>query len=425
MKLAPSRRDVLRALAATSLTSAVGCSRSRYPDRQQVRFWFCYGGRNREVLERMVERFNESQQRVFVRATFQGDYFEALAKLRTAIVADAAPVISHVVGEVVPYLHEANVLEPLDAYPGANELGLVPSLAQSGSYHTEEPKPLVALPFNRSTPIMYTNGKLLDEAGLKAPRTWDDLVRVASSLTRRDGDRVASWGFECPISWWFWVALTGQAGGTVMRADGYPLLGGEAGVQAIELWQRMVHEHKCMRPPPGRDYNAWQVTNQDFLAGRAAMIYTSTAFLRYLEDNATFPVRAAPLPGKARHAVPTGGTFFIMMRGAPEAEKQGAWAFLRWMMEPAQTIEWATSTGYMPVARAALAQLESSGFYEKSPNDRVAMDQLQHAMPWPWSPSLFRVQRECVDPRLEEAVLGRRNARALLDEARKQAIEDT
>ena len=49
--------------------------------------------------------------------------------------------------------------------------------------------------------------------------------------------------------------------------------------------------------PPGRDYNAWQATNTDFLARKTAMIWTSTAFLNYLETNATFPVVAAPLPG--------------------------------------------------------------------------------------------------------------------------------
>jgi sn-glycerol 3-phosphate transport system substrate-binding protein len=421
-----SRRDLLRGFAAAAMATTVGCGRRPRSDgRQEVRFWFCYGGRNREVLERMVGRFNDTQSSVFVRATFQGDYFEALAKLRTAIVAGAAPVISHVVGEVVPYLHDAGVLEALDGYSGAGDLGLVRALAQEGTYQTTSPKPLVALPFNRSTPIMYTNGKLFEEAGLETPQTWEALVDVAGKLTRRQGDRVSTWGFECPISWWFWVALTGQAGGTIMREDGYPLLGGQAGVEAVQLWQRMVYEHKCMRPPPGRDYNAWQVTNQDFLAGRAAIIFTSTAFLRYLEDNATFPVRAAPLPAHRRRAVPTGGTFFIMMRGAPTEEKQAAWTFLKWMMEPAQTIEWATSTGYMPVARKAVSQMKSNGYYEKNPNDRVAMDQLKDAMAWPWAASLFRVQRECVDPRLEEAVLGRRDARTLLDEARKQALEDT
>ena len=424
--MSPSRRALLRAAAAAAMTGAMGCRcEGRADGRREVSLWFTYGGRNREVLERMVGRFNASQQDVFVRATFQGDYFEGLAKLRTAIVAEAAPVISHVIGEVVPYLHEAGVLEALDGYPGAGELDLVEALAQEGTYRTQADKPLVALPFNRSTPIMYTNGKIFDDAGLAIPQTWDALVDTAATLTRRDGDRVRSWGFECPISWWFWVALTGQAGGTVMRDDGYPLLGGKAGVEALELWQHMVHERRCMRPPPGRDYNAWQVTNQDFLAGRAAMIFTSTAFLRYLEDNASFPVRAAPLPAHRRRAVPTGGTFFVMMRGASEPDKRAAWRFLRWMMEPAQTIEWATSTGYMPVARKAVSTMDQRGYYEESPNDRVAMDQLAHAMPWPWATSLFRVQRECVDPRIEEAVLGHRDAAKLLEQARKQAIEDT
>jgi sn-glycerol 3-phosphate transport system substrate-binding protein len=420
------RRSVLRGLAAAALGGTVGCGRDPLArGRQSVSLWFSYGGKNREVLERMVARYNASQQAVYVQATFQGDYFEALAKLRTAIVAGAAPAMSHVVGEVVPYLHEAGVLEPLDGYPGASELGLVKSLAQEGTYTPMEPKPLVALPFNRSTPILYWNGSMLEKARLTVPDTWDALRDAAKALTNRSGDRVSTWGLECPISWWFWIALMGQAGGEVMRQDGYPLLGEEAGVEALQLWQRMVHEDRTMRPPPGRDYNAWQVTNQDFLAGRAAMIYTSTAFLRYLEDNATFPVRAAPLPGFRRRAVPTGGTFFVVMRRAPEGEKRAAWDFLRWMMLPDQTIEWATSTGYMPVATAAVTRLEREGFYVKSPNDRVAMDQLQHAMPWPWAASLFRVQRECVDPRLEEAVLTRRDARELLAEARKQALEDT
>ncbi|HNS99332.1 MAG TPA: ABC transporter substrate-binding protein [Polyangiaceae bacterium] len=420
------RRALLQSLTAAVFGSALGCSRDA--DRgsaQSVALWFSYGGKNREVLERMVHRYNQSQQGIRVLATFQGDYFEALAKLRTAIVARSAPVMSHVVGEVVPYLHEAGVLEPLDAYPDAQNLGLVPALAQVGTYTPTEPKPLVALPFNRSTPILYWNGAMLERARLSVPESWDELREAAKALTVRSNDRVSTWGLECPISWWFWVALMGQAGGEVMGADGYPLLGEEAGVEALQLWQRMVHEDKTMRPPPGRDYNVWQVTNQDFLAGRAAMIYTSTAFLRYLEEHATFPVRAAPLPGFRRRAVPTGGTFFVMMKSAPDHEKQAAWDFLRWMMQPEQTIEWATSTGYMPVASDAVARLEREGFYQKSPNDRVAMDQLKYAMPWPWAESLFRVQRECVDPRLEEAVLNRQDARSLLNEARKQALEDT
>jgi sn-glycerol 3-phosphate transport system substrate-binding protein len=217
------------------------------------------------------------------------------------------------------------------------------------------------------------------------------------------------------------VAMVGQAGGTVVEADGTATLGGEAGVTALAFWQRLVHEERTMKPPPGRDYNAWQATNTDFLAGRAAMIWTSTAFLRYLEESAKFPVVAAPLPANVRRSVPTGGTMFVMPRGSAARQRDAGLAFLRWMMTPGAANTWATRTGYMPVSRAGLTELEQSGYYASHPNDRVAIDQLADATPWPWAPELFRIQREAVQPRLEEAVLAPRDARLTLDEARAAA----
>lgn len=402
-----------RALLSGAL--ALSACRRRETAREDGRIvatlWFSYGGKNREVLLDLVGRFNRAQSRVLVKATFQGDYFEALAKLRTAMAARAAPSFSHVVGEVVPYLAEAGVLEPLDRFEGG-KIKFVRALSQAGAYTGGDKHPLVAIPFNRSTPIMYLNGNLIKEP----PQTWDELVEAAKRLTRNDPLR---WGYEVPISWWFWVALVGQAGGSVVSESGEPTLGGEAGERALRFWQELVHVHKVMRPPPGRDYNAWQVTNQDFLAERAAITWTSTAFLRYLEENARFPIIAAPLPRDKRLSVPTGGTFFVVMKDAPEEEKEAAWAFLEWMCQAEQTIDWSTRTGYLPVTEEAIARLD--GYYQKHPNDRVAYAQLASADPWPWAPTLFRIQRDVVEPRLEEAVLSNRDAKLTLAEARLAA----
>jgi sn-glycerol 3-phosphate transport system substrate-binding protein len=418
-----SRRRFVIGAGAALATPLIGCSRE--PDvpagRTVASLWFSYGGRNREVLESLVGRFNASQSDVWIRGVFQGDYFEGLAKLRTAIAAGAAPALSHVIGEVIPYLYAAGTLEPLEGYPGAGDLDVVPELGQSGSWVGGGERPLVALPFNRSTPIAYVNGDLFDAGGHRPPRTWQELREVARALTLREGERTTRYGFSCPIAWWFWVALVGQAGGSVIEPSGEISLGGGAGVRAIELWQQLALDDRTMRPPAGRDFNAWEATNRDFLAGRAAMIWTSTAFLRYLEDNASFPVRAAPLPADVRAAVPTGGTHFVVPRAAPAELKQAAWEFLRWMMRPEQTIEWSTRTGYMPVTRPAVQRLEQSGYYRDHPNARVTLDQLSVALPWPWSPDLFRIQREIVQPRLEDAVLSRRRAADVMAEARAVA----
>lgn len=383
-------------------------------DRGSFALWFTYGGKNREVLEELVERFNAQSSVDFVRATFQGDYFEGLAKLRVALAAGAAPALSHVVGEVIPYLAEAGVLEPLDDYPGARELDVLPKLGQAGSWYGGADHPLVALPFNRSTPIAYLNGALFERAGLSAPKTWEELRRTAAALTH-PGERH---GFGCPVDWWFWVALVNQAGGRLVEPDGRISLGGEAGERALDLWQTLVLRDHSMKPPPGRDYNAWEQTNQDFLAGRVAMIWTSTAFLEYLEENARFPVIAAPLPGDVRRAVPTGGTHWVILKDAPPAEKAAAFRFLRFMVETPQVVHWATRTGYIPVTTSAVRTLERGAFYQRNPNHRVAIDQLAQAEPWPWSKVLFRLQREVVQPRLERAVLGGGRVKALLDEAR-------
>ena len=419
-------RDVAASLAvAAGAGGASACAPASHDGRTDVTLWFSYGGTNRQVLLGLVKRFNEEQGRVRVLPTYQGDYFEGLAKLRTALAAKAGPTLTHVVGEVVPYLAEADVLERLDGFEGAGDLDLVPELAQARGFEGGDTRPLVALPFNRSTPIVYYDVKLFQELGLAPPRTWDELRAAAERLTVRGaGGEASRWGFECPIDWWFWVALVGQAGGKLLDdRGGPPLLGGDAGVQAIELWQRMIHEDRTMKPPPGRDYNAWQATNTDFLSRRAPMVWTSTAFLRYLEANASFEVGAAPLPMKVRASVPTGGTMFVMPRGARDAEKVAGFSFLRWMMAPKQANEWATKTGYMPVSRAGREELERAGYYTAHPNDHVAVAQLAAAEPWPWSPELFRVQREAVQPRLEEAVLARRDARQALDEARRAAVD--
>jgi sn-glycerol 3-phosphate transport system substrate-binding protein len=279
----------------------------------------------------------------------------------------------------------------------------------------------VAIPFNRSTPIAFANARVLDDERAAMPRTWDELASVARRLTKTAANGETRWGFEVPISWWYWVAMVGQAGGTLIEPGGALTLGGDAGEEAIRFWQRLVRQERVMRPPPGRDYQAWQSQNESFLQGRIAIMWSSTAYVRYLEDNARFPVVAAPLPRRLRASVPTGGTMFVLLRGAPEEEKRAAWEFVRWMCEAEQTMTWSVRTGYMPVTRPAVQRLAERGWYARHPNDRVAYDQLADADPWPWAPELFRLERDVVEPRLEEAVLTGRDAHETMREAREEA----
>lgn len=418
-RLRLSRRSFVGGASLAALGATAGCKRAVRDGKGRVRLrlWFSLGGRNREVLLDIVKRFQAREDDVVVEPVYQGDYFESLAKLRTAIAAGAAPALCHVIAEVVPYLARARTLEALDDYSGMHDIPFVAPLGQAGSFRGGVRRPLSAIPLNRSTPLMYCNGEIFAKAKLRPPTTWLELVETARALTRP-----GVWGHEVPISWWFWVALVGQAGSSVFDDAGRPTLGGDAGVKALRLWQDLVHRERVMRPPPGRDYDAWNVVNQDFLGGRTAFIWTSTAYIRYLEDNARFPVIAAPLPKDVRSSIPTGGTFFVVVKQAPDEEKAAAARFLRFFCATEQATYLSTRTGYLPITTLAVEAMRAEGFFAKHANDAVAQAQLESVEPWPWEPMLFRIERDIVDPRLEEAVLRDRDAREVLDDARALAL---
>jgi sn-glycerol 3-phosphate transport system substrate-binding protein len=392
------RRGLLQASSATIVSSLVGCKEDNRPP-----LWFSYGGKNREELLKLVDEFNKLEPAHALKPVFQGDYFELLAKLRTALSAGRAPAVTHVIAEVVPYLVQANVLADLSPML-EGDLELVPQLSEVGTYSGKRQPGTFGLPFNRSTPIAYFNGNQLKELGLSSPTTWSELRTFAQAATSSTSSGTR-YGFACPVDWWFWVALVYQAGGELCDQEGRFTLGGEAGVEALALWQALVHEDKTMRPPSGRDYTAWGNINQEFLAGRFAMIWNSSAFLRYLETNASFPVIAAPLPAKLTTGVPSGGTMFVVPNSCPPEWREGVGRFLRFMMSPRCSNQFATNTGYIPVTRPGIQTLQEAGHYKRFPNDAIAIGQLEAVRPWPWSKKLFRVQREVMQSRLEAAVL--------------------
>ena len=371
-----------------------------------ISFWYAYGGKNREVTEALIRDFNKTHPKIKVSGTYQGDYFESLAKLRVSARTDLGPVVTHVVGESLPALWKSGILEDLEPYAAGknghqpmDQADFIPALTQHGYFdYGSESVPLFSLPFNRSTPIAFYNKRLFAEANVKPPETWAELETVSATLSAPAPEQ--RWGFEAPIDWWFWLAMVHQNGGSVLDQHGKAAFA-EAGAEPLRLWSSMIHDKKSMKHPPGRDYNAWEATNTDFLNERVAMIWTSTAFLAYFEENAKFDFGTAFLPGHKKRAVPTGGTFFVVMKKKSQAEKNAAWTFTEWMTAKEQTIRWSQKTGYMPVRKSALDTPEMKDFYAKHPNYKTAMDQLKHAVKLPFSSNLIEIQRKIVQPNLE------------------------
>ena len=121
--------------------------------------------------------------------------------------------------------------------------------------------------------------------------------------------------------------------------------------------------------------------------------------------------------------MPTGGTFFVIARDAPPAQKEAGWAFIKWMTEPAQTISLSKATGYMPIRTSAVNSPEMQAFYKQNPNYKTAIDQLRTAQRFPYTPALIEIQREVIQPNLEAAVLGIKTAAEIMQAAEAKANE--
>ena len=242
-----------------------------------AQFWYSFGGKNREVTEAHIKRFNESQSKYRIEGTFQGDYFQALAKIRAAAATKTAPAAFHVIGEAIPQLGRPGCFENLEPYAKGAERrqprGL-PARADPARYFDYLGKPaapLVALPFFRSTPILYYNADMLAAKGVKVPATWDELRDAAAKLTVREGSETKVYGFEVPVDWWFWYALLHEAGGSLRHArrqEGRLPREGRGGAPVLGGPRQQGQDHEAARrartttpgrsPTPTSSTSAWR-----------------------------------------------------------------------------------------------------------------------------------------------------------------------
>jgi len=386
----------------------------------EIDFWYALSGKNGEYIEKMVKEFNASQKEVVVKPAYQGSYYENHSKVLAAVASGNQPDVTMVEIASIGAFADAKVLEDLGPYANGDESKYIKGL-MGNSYWNEK---LYAIPFNRSTPLLYVNRDMLKAAGLdpNGPKTWEELKQYSQKLTKKEGGKTTTYGFSTPIDIWFYEALVFQSGGKILSEDGKQfLLNSPEGKAPLEFWTGLLKEG-VMKAPPGEKYNAWDVAKQDFLNQQVGMIFTSTGDLKGLVENAKFEVGAAFLPANKSYGVPTGGANLVVLSKSSDEEKKAAWEFVKWMTDTKQTIGFSSETGYMPVTNDAVESAEMKAYYEKQPNFKVAIDQLQYGNPRPMVPGYKELQ-EVIMTEIQRAVLGQASVDDALKAAEEKAVK--
>ncbi len=310
-------------------------------------------------------------------------FFEAATRQALdAVSADGSPIFKSVTDAIAgrtEILGEPVVLD--DVVDAARNYYTV-----DGSFYS--------MPWNTSSTVMFSNQAMLDAAGIATPpATWAEVETACAAIMALPD--APSGCITWPNHSWFVEQSLGQVGELLGNADN-----GRSG-RATEVYLESQGMQDYINWWKGLDDNGyytytgvqrdWDGTSAAFQAQEVAMLIFSSSDTTTITENAAeagFDAVASFMP--RNDAVPyvgnlIGGATLWMLDGMDEVEQDGALAFMNFFSNPENAAEWHQITGYIPITKSAEALLESEGWYEASPNSKVASDQLAAAQNTPAS----------------------------------------
>lgn len=365
----------LIALSLTGCNTTSGESKTS-DSKTQIEFWNALTGKNEEIVKSFVDKFNEQSETVEVKMVSQGDYWENGTKLQAAIAAGNQPDLTMLeITQVAQFASVGALADIGEQISKEKKNDFLPGLMRESEYDGKT----VAVPLNRSTPLLYINKEMCEGAGLdpSGPKNWEELKDYAKKLTN-EADGVI--GLAVPIDIWFYEALIYGQGGEMIDKDNKVAFNNEKGEKALGLWQDMMKDG-IMQLPPGEGYDAWDAAKDAFINNKAGMTFQSTASLTGLmeQTEGKFTVNTAFIPGDTQFGVPTGGANIVMMENSTEDEKKAATEFIEFMTDTENVVDFSMETGYMPITKSALESERIAKLYEEKPQYKVAADQLKNS----------------------------------------------
>lgn len=347
-------------------------------EKVRVEFWHCMDGTKNDLIEQMCNDFNESHPDIEIIPTYQGGYWEAAAKAQAAVAAGDSPDILQMGADhVCIFAQEEGLLADLKPYFEKSDKStedLVPAF--SWDYFVNDK--LVALPFGRSTPVLYVNNDILKEVGKKIPTTWEEWQDTCQAIVQKnDNSEYLRYGMTMPYDTWTWFMIVAQAGGQFINDErtGLGCLEDNTMYNGFKFWQDMGKDG-ALYFGPVTDSDA--TCRQLFLEGKSGMYLASVANLKTIQDNAAFDMELAWIPQGVERMVPTGGCSIVMMESSPN--KDAAWEFLNWILEdPKGGASFCINTGYLPYTYSMIESEEYKKLWEENPDAKTAFDQLEFA----------------------------------------------
>jgi sn-glycerol 3-phosphate transport system substrate-binding protein len=355
-----------------------------------ITFWHSETASANDNLVKLVERFNASQSEVKVEAIYQGSDQDLALKLIAGMASGNVPTIAYQSEPYTGPMIDSGEITPIQEYVDREDYDLSDFAPAAIAYFTVD-NTLYAMPYALAVPLMYYNKIPFREVGLdpeQPPKDLDEARAASEKLVQRDSaGNVTRYGFALEIHPWY-VELTESGAGELYVNNENGRAGvatevafdNETGRKLFQWWHDMVHDGLALNV-------GWDPTGANGLlavgARKAVMVLSTSAAMRSIVDILAkgiegVDVGVAPVPGIPGR-VPEGspGVYsrsLWIMSDRPEAERDAAWKFIKWLMEPEQQAEWFAGSGYLPVRNSAYDLPAAKDIIAKYPQFEIPAD---------------------------------------------------
>jgi len=364
-----------------------------------------WGGNPTEqkLLQQTLDDFEAKHPNIDVKLEVISDQY--MDVIKTRLIGGKGPDVFYLDAFEAPGLIETGAVEPLDEYVKEDfdvadfEKPLLEAFKVDGNTY--------GFPKDYSTLALFYNKKLLQEAGVEVPKTWEELREVSKKLTK---DGVYGFGVAPELARTFYVA---QAGGGDAVKDNKANF---ASPEVIKALQPIVDQHNIDKTSaePKEVGATWG--GEMFGQGKAAMVVEGNWAIPFLAD--TFPnveYGTAELPAINGKKSTMAYTVAYVMNAASN-KKEAAWELLSYLTGKEGMETW-TSKGYaLPTRQSVAAKLG----YDRDALRGPVVAGAKYATVWADGPNLPIITNN-FNNQFMSAFLGKSPLDKALKEAQEQA----
>lgn len=331
------------------------------PKDTTVTFWHAMNGAQEEALTKLTDEFMEANPNVKVELQNQSQYSDLQAKINSTLPSPKdLPTITQAYPGWLWNAAQDEMLVDLGEYIDNDTIGwgdqeeIRSSLLEGAQIDGVQ----YGIPFNKSTEMLFYNADLLKEYSVEVPTTLDELKEASKTIYEKSNGSVVGAGFDSLNNYY---AIGMKNKGVDFNKD--LQLDSDESKKVINYYAEGVKDGYF------RIAGSDQYLSGPFANEQVAMFIGSIAGEGYVKKDTEgkFEYGVSARPEKINLQQ---GTDLYMFTSASPEERTAAFEYMKFLTSPESQLEWAVSTGYMPVVQSVL----DSDEYKNNPDTKVASE---------------------------------------------------